>query len=136
MLEMNKTIYLDHAATTATRPEGCGSDASLFYRKVRKPFKHLRSRRPKQECDHPGKRNDCSFPRLRAGKYLFTAGGTESDNWALIATAEAYAAKGNLSLHQRSSIMPFCIHASILKKEALRSLMWMWMKTGSSSWIS
>ncbi len=57
----------------------------------------------------------------------FTAGGSESDNWALKATFEAYTnPKETISSQQRSSIMPSFIPASTLKKSVVpRSHTWM-----------
>jgi hypothetical protein len=59
----------------------------------------------------------------------FTAGGSESDNWALKATFEAYKNKGNHIITTKSSIMPSFIPASTWKKSVVqRSHIWMWMR--------
>lgn len=91
---MKKNIYLDNAATTQTAPEvveamlpyfteyygnassiyGLGSKSKEAIMKVRKEI-----------ADSIG---------AKENEIYFTAGGSEADNWALKATAEAYAAKG------------------------------------------
>ena len=56
----------------------------------------------------------------RRMRYISQAAGSESDNWALKATAEAYAAKESTSSHQPSSIMQFFTQHSGLRSMALR----------------
>ena len=92
---MNKTIYLDHAATTATRPEVV--EAMLPY--FTEEFGNASS------IYDLGARNKTAITEARetiansigtdSANIYFTGGGSEADNWALIATAEAYASKGN-----------------------------------------
>lgn len=92
---MNKTIYLDHAATTAARPEVVEAMLPYFTENFGNP----------SSIYDLGARNKSALTKARdtiaaslgttAENIYFTAGGTEADNWALIATAEAYAAKGN-----------------------------------------
>lgn len=50
----------------------------------------------------------------------FTAGGSESDNWALKATAEAYESKENISLQQRLSIMQSFIQENISRRKDMK----------------
>ncbi len=92
---MNKTIYLDHAATTAARPEVVEAMLPYFTENFGNP----------SSVYDMGAKNKTAITRARetiaaslgtaAENIYFTAGGTEADNWALIATAEAYADKGN-----------------------------------------
>lgn len=92
---MNKTIYLDHAATTAARPEVVEAMLPYFTENFGNP----------SSIYDLGARNKSALTKARdtiaasldttAENIYFTAGGTEADNWALIAAAEAYAAKGN-----------------------------------------
>ena len=92
---MEKLLYLDNAATTKTAPEvveamlpyftECYGNPSSVYH-FAAANKEAISRQRDQIADSLG----------ALGKEIyFTAGGSESDNWALKATAEAYEAKGN-----------------------------------------
>lgn len=92
---MKKTIYLDHAATTAARPEVVEAMLPYFTEKYGNPSSIY-------DMGAKNKGVITSAREVIAGtlgttpeNIYFTAGGTESDNWALIATAEAMAAKGN-----------------------------------------
>ena len=92
---MKKIIYLDNAATTKTAPEVV--DAMLpyfteFYGNASTIYdlgNHSKSAMNEARdiiADALGARGE---------EIYFTAGGSESDNWALKATAEAYKSKGN-----------------------------------------
>ena len=62
----------------------------------------------------------------------FTAGGTESDNWALKATADAYANKGNhiiVSKIEHHAILHTCTY---LEKKGFIKYMEMRLKDGTS----
>ncbi len=91
---MDKMIYLDNAATTKTLSSAVEAmipyftenygNASSIYRlgeESRKVISRTRNRIAESIKGEPS-------------EIYFTAGGTEADNWALIATAEAYASKG------------------------------------------
>ena len=56
----------------------------------------------------------------KTNEIYFTAGGTESDNWALVATAEATGQRETTLLLQRLSITPFSTPVSTWKSAALR----------------
>lgn len=92
---MGKMIYLDNAATTKTAPEVV--DAMLPY------FTELYGN-PSSVYDFAGKTKEAvnaSRQQIADGigakkeEIYFTAGGSESDNWALKAAFEAYKTKGN-----------------------------------------
>lgn len=88
-------IYFDHAATTAVRPEAIAKmlpfmgqvygNASGIYRLARESRKAVESAR-KIVADCIGARED---------EVYFTAGGSESDNWAIKGVAYANKQKGN-----------------------------------------
>ena len=92
---MKKAIYLDHAATTATRPEVVEAMLPYFTDNFGNP----------SSIYELGANNKNAITNARdviakslgtdSANIYFTAGGTESDNWALVATAEAYSNKGN-----------------------------------------
>ena len=91
---MNKIIYLDNAATTKTSPEVVEAmlpyfteqygNASAIY-SIGSANKEVISRARKDIADVLG---------AKENEIYFTAGGSESDNWALKAACEAYCAKG------------------------------------------
>lgn len=91
---MSKVIYLDHAATTPTKPEVVKEMLPYFTESFGNP----------SAIYGFASKNKAKISEVRAsiGKTLgtsadniyFTAGGSEADNWALVATAEAYGQKG------------------------------------------
>lgn len=91
---MNKIIYLDNAATTATHPEVVESMLPYFSEQYGNPSSvYDFAAKNKKAVDESRKIiADALHGDMR--DIYFTAGGTEADNWALIATAEAYEAKG------------------------------------------
>ncbi len=92
---MKKIIYLDNAATTKTAPEVVDAmlpyftefygNASTIY-DLGNHSKNAMNEARDIIADALGARGE---------EIYFTAGGSESDNWALKATAEAYKNKGN-----------------------------------------
>ncbi|MBD5548535.1 MAG: cysteine desulfurase NifS [Lachnospiraceae bacterium] len=91
---MDKIIYLDNAATTKTSPqvvnamlpyftEKYGNASSIYQMGAESKQAITRSRDIIAESLH-----------AKPEEIYFTAGGSESDNWALIATAESYEEKG------------------------------------------
>ena len=92
---MKKVIYLDNAATTKTAPEVVDAmlpyfteyygNASTIY-DLGNHSKNAMNEARDVIADALGAKGE---------EIYFTAGGSESDNWALKATAEAYKGKGN-----------------------------------------
>ncbi len=92
---MEKMIYLDNAATTRTAPEVVEAMLPYFTEDYGNPSSVYRF----------AAKNKCGVDRQReaiaeilganANEIYFTAGGSESDNWAVKAAAEAYREKGN-----------------------------------------
>ena len=87
-------IYLDNAATTKTAPEVVEAMIPYF-------TEHYGNPSSIYGLGAAGKKAITDVRALIADKLgakqeeiYFTAGGTEADNWALKATAEAYASKG------------------------------------------
>lgn len=92
---MEKLIYLDNAATTKTAPEVVEAMLPYFTEKYGNPSSvYSFSAGNKEDI---AKQRDVIADALgaKANEIYFTAGGSESDNWALKATAEAYQDKGN-----------------------------------------
>ena len=107
-------IYLDNAATTKTAPEVVDAMLPYFseYYGNASTIYSLGAE-SKKAMDH-ARRTIADSLGAKPEEIYFTAGGSESDNWALKATA-------NILLPRRSSTMPFSIPVSIWRREALRS---------------
>lgn len=93
-MQKKQFIYLDHAATTAARPEVVEAMMPYFTENFGNPSSvYTFSQKNKAkitEC----REVIANSLGAKSNEIYFTAGGSESDNWALKATAEAYASKG------------------------------------------
>ncbi|HIU02090.1 MAG TPA: cysteine desulfurase NifS [Candidatus Onthocola gallistercoris] len=90
-----KWIYLDHAATTATRPEVVEAMMPYFTEYYGNPSSvYDLGAKNKQVITQARETIGAALGTAPENIY-FTAGGTEADNWALVATAEALKNKGN-----------------------------------------
>ena len=91
---MNKTIYLDNAATTRTAKEAVDAMLPFFSESYGNASSIYRlgadSKRAVNEAREIIARSIGASPQ----EIYFTAGGSEADNWALIAAAEACETKG------------------------------------------
>ena len=87
-------IYLDNAATTKTAPEVVDAMLPYFseYYGNASTIYSLGAE-SKKAMDH-ARQTIADSLGAKPEEIYFTAGGSESDNWALTATAEAYASKG------------------------------------------
>ena len=87
-------IYLDNAATTKTAPEVVDAMLPYFseYYGNASTIYSLGAE-SKKAMDH-ARQTIADSLGAKPDEIYFTAGGSESDNWALKATAEAYASKG------------------------------------------
>ena len=87
-------IYLDNAATTKTAPEVVDAMLPYFseYYGNASTIYSLGAE-SKRAMDH-ARQTIADSLGAKPEEIYFTAGGSESDNWALKATAEAYASKG------------------------------------------
>ncbi len=91
---MEKIIYLDNAATTRTAPEVVDAMLPYFTEKYGNPSSVYGFAAENKEVISRQRRVIAEVLGAKENEIYFTAGGTESDNWALTATAEAYASKG------------------------------------------
>lgn len=93
-MEDKRFIYLDHAATTPARPEVVEAMLPYFTENFGNPSSvYTFSQKNKAkitEC----RELIADTLGAKANEIYFTAGGSESDNWALKAAAEAYGTKG------------------------------------------
>lgn len=91
---MNKLIYLDNAATTKTAPEVVEAMLPYFTEYYGNPSSVYGFAAANKEVITKQREIIAGALGAAPQEIYFTAGGSESDNWALIATAEAYSAKG------------------------------------------
>lgn len=92
---MNKLIYLDNAATTKTAPEVVEAMLPYFTEKFGNPSSVYGFASGNKEVISAQRDIIAGVLGAKSNEIYFTAGGSEADNWALKATAEAYADKGN-----------------------------------------
>ena len=92
---MSKLIYLDNAATTKVAPEVVEAMIPYFTENFGNPSSVYSFAAKNKEAITQQREIIADALGAKANEIYFTAGGSESDNWALKATAEAYKAKGN-----------------------------------------
>lgn len=92
---MEKKIYLDNAATTKTRPEVMEAMLPYFNEMYGNPSSVYEFASQNKKAVDDARGIIAKALGAEISEIYFTGGGTESDNWALIATAEAYEGKGN-----------------------------------------
>ena len=93
-VKMGKLIYLDNAATTKTSPEVVEAMLPYFTEHYGNPSSVYGFAAANKEVITRQREIIAGVLGAKSNEIYFTAGGTESDNWALIAAAEAYAGKG------------------------------------------
>ena len=84
-----RIIYLDHAATTATRPEVVEAMMPYFTENYGNPSTVYDLGAKNKTVVTESREIIAKALGTDAANIYFTAGGSESDNWALVATAEA-----------------------------------------------
>lgn len=92
---MEKMIYLDNAATTKTAPEVVQAMLPYFSELYGNPSSVYEHAQKSKEAVNKGREQIARVLGAKPEEIYFTAGGTESDNWALKAAFEAYKDKGN-----------------------------------------
>ena len=88
-------IYLDNAATTRTAPEVVQAMLPYFSEQYGNPSSIYSIAGESKEAVTRSRETIAGILNAKTEEIYFTAGGTESDNWALKAAFEAYKAKGN-----------------------------------------
>lgn len=91
---MKQTIYLDNAATTRTRPEVVEAMMPYFTEYYGNPSSIYEFSTPCKKAIAHARETIAKSIGAKTNEIYFTAGGTEADNWAIKATAEAYQGKG------------------------------------------
>lgn len=91
---MDKFIYLDNAATTKTAPEVVEAMLPFFSERFGNPSSIYGLGAANKDVISRQRESIASALGAKPSEIYFTAGGSEADNWALKATAEAYSSKG------------------------------------------
>ena len=91
---MGKLIYMDHAATTAVRPEVLDAMLPYFTEKYGNPSSVYTFASRNKDVINVSRDIIADSIGAKPEEIFFTGGGSESDNWALKAAAEAYSEGG------------------------------------------
>jgi len=91
---MEKKIYLDNAATTRTRPEVVEAMLPYFSEMFGNPSSIYEFAMQNKKAIDDARSIIAKAIGAETNEIYFTGSGTEADNWALIATAEAFENKG------------------------------------------
>lgn len=95
MGEEKRMIYLDNAATTRTAPEVVEAMLPYFSENYGNPSSVYEFSQKSREAIAKSRETIAKSLGAKTEEIYFTAGGSESDNWAIKAAAEAYRQKGN-----------------------------------------
>lgn len=93
--DKKRLIYLDNAATTRTAPEVVEAMLPYFSEMYGNPSSVYTFSQKSREAITDAREKIAKALGAKTEEIYFTAGGSEADNWALKAAAEAYRAKGN-----------------------------------------
>lgn len=91
---MERKIYLDNAATTKTRPEVVEAMLPYFNELYGNPSSVYEFAMQNKKAIDESRSIIANAIGAENNEIYFTGSGTEADNWALVATAEAYENKG------------------------------------------
>jgi len=91
---MSRFVYLDNAATTSTKKEVVDAMYPFFTESFGNPSSVYDFATKNKKAVNDSRQTIADALHADVRDIYFTAGGSESDNWALIATAEAYENKG------------------------------------------
>lgn len=91
---MSELIYLDNAATTAVIPEVFEAMKPYFMENYSNPSSVYSFAGKAKKAVEDAREQIASLIDAQSSEIYFTGGGSEADNWALKATAEAYKDKG------------------------------------------
>ena len=91
---MSKCIYMDNAATTQVYPEVFDAMKPYFTEFYGNPSSIYSFAGNSKKAVEDSRKTIADFLGARTEEIYFTGGGSESDNWALKATADAYGNKG------------------------------------------
>ena len=93
---MSKFIYMDNAATTAVRQEVVDAMVPYFTESYANPSSvYSFAQKTKNDMEEARETIASILGAAKPNEIYFTGGGSESDNWALKAAAEAFKSKGH-----------------------------------------
>lgn len=93
-MELNKIIYLDHAATTPVKPEVLETMLPYFTEKYGNPSSIYSLGRENRKAIEDAREKVAKALNAQPKEIFFTSGGSESDNWAIKGIAYANQNKG------------------------------------------
>jgi len=91
---MNSLIYLDNAATTAVKPEVFEAMKPYYLENYSNPSSVYSFAGKAKKAVEDARERIAEALNAKSSEIYFTAGGSESDNWAIKGTAEALKDKG------------------------------------------
>ena len=94
-MERKRTVYLDHAATTPTRPEVVDAMLPYFSERFGNPSSLYALAREAKEAVEEARGRVAAAIGATPAEVFFTSGGTEADNWAVKGVAAANRKKGD-----------------------------------------
>ncbi len=92
---MEKKIYLDHAATTSTRPSVVEAMLPYFTEEFGNPSSIYEFAQNAKQAIDDARQTIANAIGAESAEVFFVSGGTEADNWAISGVIENYAKKGN-----------------------------------------
>lgn len=117
---MGKLIYLDNAATTKTAPEVVEAMLPYFTEHFGNPSSVYSVGSSNKEVITKQRETIAKALGAKTEEIYFTAGGSESDNWALKQQQRLMAQKVSILLRQRLNIMQSFIQESIWRNMDMR----------------
>ena len=106
---MNRLIYLDNAATTQVYPQVLDAMLPFFTEHYGNPSAIYSFANEAKKAVDQSRSTIADLIGANTDEIYFTGGGSESDNWALVATAEAYESKGKHIITISSSYCLDCL---------------------------
>ena len=91
---MNKSIYMDHAATTYTKPEVLEEMIPYFTTHFGNPSSIYSLSRETKKAIDIARDKVAKAINANGNEIYFTGGGSEADNWAIKGIASAHKTKG------------------------------------------
>ena len=117
---MGKLIYLDNAATTKTAPEVVDAMLPYFTEHFGNPSSVYGFAAANKEVITKQREIIAKALGAKTEEIYFTAGGSESDNWALKLQLRLMNQRENISLQQRLNIMQSFIQENISRREDMK----------------